>query len=370
MKIKSFLSITLISVSLCSFKNLENKDLLLLKFSKEDVVLLEKSKTSSTEVKNLLSKKNVPIIEYSFKDLELRINYLDDYGNLSKKVLYTNNLDSFICDSYDFYNEFISTTNIFKQSVEFDSGIEPIGSQTIKVLEEPYGYMYFDLTASKYKFSEKASLYFLENNFMFVPGKLARKNGHTEYENYKRYKYSEEFVSMEAMQGEAEMGYDDIIYTGSPVLKDYYPTNSPRTITISSSYDEGWTIGTSGSAGFDSDGPSFEVGASEDSSYTFSYSKSYTQEDPSLTCSVAPRNNDLVEWRFLFREIIEEDGVDDPYLYFSHNGLLGYIFETNNFDEDRNCENEFDLVLNYEFELENETGNRHTIEGSKKVYWR
>lgn len=28
----------------------------------------------------------------------------------------------------------------------------------------------------------------LENNFMFVPGKLARKNGHVEYENYQRDK--------------------------------------------------------------------------------------------------------------------------------------------------------------------------------------
>lgn len=354
MKLRKIIVLFLLPFALTSFKNKEKLA------DYHDTILLKNS--TYIEICSLLYENpdklvlNFDYIENSFSIYEL------ENDRINSSTLYIENgiLNE---EAKEYYESWITkkNNNLEPASTNSSTLIDSIGTRDIRIMDKPYGYIDFTIRPEKYRFSDNASLYFIKVQYSFVTGNYASFTDPDDFENYTRNNGCRELLGLKASQDQADVGYADMIYSGVPVLKDYYPMSSPVSVTINSSYESSTEIGVSTTAGFEGLVPKVEVSGSYTYQSVTSYSKTYTLEEPQMTSSYSLNERDLVQWRFNY---FSNGGVAD----YPNNGEACVIVEINNVQDNRNVENEFLLRIDYISELVNGNKN-HTIEGYKYIHW-
>lgn len=219
-----------------------------------------------------------------------------------------------------------STTNLFSTTLY---------SSSFRKLHKPYGYVDCDYNVKKYRANDVSSLYLIESHIYFTPGKVAKENGSSDYENYYN---SKGYIHLKAQPAEKVVGNDQIRYGGTPVFKDAYPVNSPSKITISSSFSSGTNLGYSFSNGYSLDNVSIEAGVEFGANIGYSYSKSITSDDPVISAQKNAEDAQMFEWNYTYDSVKEE----------TFHLFTGYMFEMNN--EGHDIE-EGDLAFRYNYQL-------------------
>ncbi|MCI8988883.1 MAG: hypothetical protein HFK05_03920 [Clostridia bacterium] len=160
------------------------------------------------------------------------------------------------------------------------------------VLEKEYvnrfsdrGYIVYHIAISEYKVDSESILYIVTVRNSFTPGIVAQYNGESGYGAYKNYRG---FVHMSVEQAydANESYYGDPRRGSVPYKKDYWPINQPSVVTITSSVQQGKTLGYSTKLGFSSEGLSIGGGVSGEYSISYAYSKAITKTEPALSAQL------------------------------------------------------------------------------------
>lgn len=240
-------------------------------------------------------------------------------------------INNYINEEYIDINDALKTNS----SVQSDGKFNLLYSSSFREMKKPFGYIDCDYQISKYRANDVSSLYLLEAHVYFTPGSIAMKNGATGFENYQQMSG---YMHISASRAMHEVGYGQIRYGGTPVFKDAYPVNTPGTITLTSSYQDGTTLGYSFSNGFSSDGISIGSEHSMGKNIIFGYSKAYTTTEPALSAQKNAENPQKFEWYYEYKNIRAE----------TNHMLLGYMFEMNNKGHDLF---EGDLAVEFDYSM-------------------
>ena len=196
-----------------------------------------------------------------FYDLDLSDNVNNSYEitrNNAVVYYYKNNIpyvnsyrsnsteeQDLICDIENYVNEILltideqSTSATFLQRSPYTTekeAFEPLYSGSFREEEKPYGYIDCSYVVKKYRTNDISSLYLIEANVSFTPGKTAKDSGNTSYGNWYN---STGYLKIKATRAESEVGNDQVLYGGTPVFKDAYPINHPEPPITGSSYRNG-----------------------------------------------------------------------------------------------------------------------------------
>lgn len=291
---------------------------------------------SSTYLKDKPNK-DLLIFDYESKIDDEYYGFFYDFESNKTFYLETNSTDltNLRDDLKTFYlesNSKKSVNEIDLASTTDDSLFKEIKSNTISKIEKPYGRMTFTYSLKEYEYNTISSLYLFEVKQYFISGANCIENFE---KDYGKYYNDSEFVHIEALQNEAQMGYDDIVKSGVPKFKDAYPVTKPTTVTVSSSYQIGVNFGYSFRNGFSSKSITLEKEDNYGASINYGYSKSYTTTNPRLT---SQPGEDMCEyqWNYFY-----DNGVDAATNY----QVLGYMFECNRYQNKIDTHNKFDIVL-------------------------
>ena len=85
--------------------------------------------------------------------------------------------------------------------------------------KKPYGYIDCDYVVTKYRANDVKSIYSVEANIYFTPGKIANSLGSTSYGDWYN---SSGYIKIKAMRASNDVGYSQTRYGGTPVFKDAY----------------------------------------------------------------------------------------------------------------------------------------------------
>ena len=201
--------------------------------------------------------------------------------------------------------------------------------------EKPYGYIDIDWTVKKYRASDISSLYIVESHAAFTPGIIAKANDSSGYSNWKNISG---YLHITPRRAQFDVGYGQTRYGGTPVFKDAYPLNNPGTITISSSYNIGMTIGYSFKNGFSLDNISVKQKKNIGLNISYGYNKSYTTTEPALSAQKNASNPQAYEWLYTYKTARSE----------TNHLITGYMFEMNNAGHDLL---EGDLSFRYDYKM-------------------
>ncbi len=300
-----------------------------------------------------------------FYDLDLTDNINDNHEILRNNAVvyyhkdgipfvnsYTTNAtdtESIICDINNYVNEVLSKIEgeielLPIQTQYLTYGIATTGNETFEVLysgsfrkeHKPHGYVDCDYVVRKYRANDISSLYLVESQISFTPGKTAYELGNTDYGSGWLNKSG--YIKIKAERAEHEVGYDQIRYGGTPVYKDAYPVNTPGVVSISSSYNSGANLGYSNTNGFSLYDISIESGNNGSASIEYAYSKTYQNTEPALSAQKDPSDVDKYTWLYTYSDPRNE----------TNNLNLGYLFEMNNSGHDLF---EGDLALRFEYKM-------------------
>ena len=225
---------------------------------------------------NSNDRKQKEIVKYSYyKDAVLHIDVLSSDSFDKNEVL--KEIDSFYNDRTDYEK---SSSNNFKMSANSELFV-PITSGYKRIISKPYGYMDHSYEVKKYRSSDISSLYIVETNSDFIPGSIAYKNGNTSFDEKMRCNFG--FIHLDVPQAIVEIDQSMIRKGGVPVFKDAWPINNPGMVTISSTYNVNTTIGNSYKNGFSLDNISIENQSEYGVNIGYTYSKSYTNQEPRLS---------------------------------------------------------------------------------------
>ena len=274
-------------------------------------------------------KNNIPYV-HSYKsnstEAQSLINDINIYVN--EVLSEMNGEDNIVTTKTDFlrYSPYTTGNEIFE--------VLYVGS--FREEEKPYGYIDCNYTVRKYRANDVSSLYLVEARVFFTPGSVAHELGGTDYENWKNLSG---FVKLKALRASNEVGINQVRYGGTPVYKDAYPVNTPRNITIASSYSQGINLGVSGTFGF-----SFEdivnggIEGDLNENVAYAYSKAYQNTEPALSAQKDPDDVEKFTWLYTYSSPKGE----------TNNFQLGYMFEMNNSGHDLL---EGDLALQFEYQM-------------------
>lgn len=201
--------------------------------------------------------------------------------------------------------------------------------------QKPYGYIDCDYTVRKYRVNDVSSLYLVESDFAFTPGRIARDLGDTRYDTWYN---SSGYAKIKARRAEHEVGYDQIRYGGTPIFKDAFPINGAGTVSITSSYTNSLNIGFSYTGGFSLTNINFDIEGSQNVTYDYTYSKNYTNTEPALSAQKDPADIQKYTWLYTYSMPRNE----------TFHLESGYMFEMNNRGHDLY---EGDLALRFEYRM-------------------
>lgn len=175
-----------------------------------------------------------------------------------------------------------------------------------------YGYITYIINVSEYATSSQGSLYICSVRNLFQPGSVAIKNGDTSFSDYLN---DSGFIHMKV--GQAYDRFDEDFYGkprygGRTFVKDFWPANSPSTVSISSSLESGINFGFSTANGFSLKG---------DGSIDYKYSKTITVDNPRIVVSTDVDTPDKIEWFYEYM-LAPESSVAELTTY--------YMFEMSN----------------------------------------
>lgn len=280
--------------------------------------------------------KDLLIFDYGCKIDNEYYGFFYDYESDQTFYLETNSTDlsNLRDDLKTFYLE--SNSKKSKNEIEMTSTsngslFNEIKSSTISKIEKPYGRMTFTYSLKEYEYNDISSLYLFEVKQFFISGANCIENFE---DGFKKYYNDSQFVHIQAVQTEAQMGYYDIIKSGIPKFKDAYPVTKPATVTITSSYQAGINFGYSFKNGFSLGGLTIEEDSNCGLNVLAGYSKSYTAINPTLT-SQPGQNNCEYQWNYYYKD-------PEPVTNYQ---VLGYMFECNRFQNKIDTHNKFDIVL-------------------------
>lgn len=188
------------------------------------------------------------------------------------------------------------------------------------------GYIVYHIAVSRYTVNSESILFIVTVKSFFVPGVVAQKNGEEGYGNYKN---AEGYVHMTVEQAydANEEAFYGRRWGNIPYKKDFWPLNHPSTVTVTSSMNNGITLGYSTANGF-----------SFGSNIVYGYSKAITQDNPAFSAQVNSSNQAKCEWNYAY----DEDKAE------SYNLTTNYMFEISN-----SCAGlfigDFRLKLDYNF---------------------
>lgn len=171
--------------------------------------------------------------------------------------------------------------------VEFESKEKVVNSQTTlnstttwkkafddggAIVGKPHGKINWNTVAHYTEIYDTSIVYIVETKTEFQPGSILKANGLSGYDDAKN---QEGYMHTSIKR---EPGYYSV--SGfNPIGKDYWPVNSPGTVTVTSGFGIGATIGLSKKDGF-----------SGEITGNYSYSKSYTDSNPSLSAQTLITN--------------------------------------------------------------------------------
>ncbi len=304
-----------------------------------------------------------------FYDIDLSDNVNDNHEILRNNAViyyykdgipfvnsYTTNAtdtESIISDINDYVNEVLYEMEEIEllpiQMHYLTYGIATTGNEIFEELyvgsfrkeHKPYGYVDCDYVVRKYRANDISSLYLVESEISFTPGKTAYELGNSAYEN--KWLNKSGYIKIKAERAEHEVGYDQIRYGGTPVYKDAYPVNAPGVVTISSSYNIGANLGYSNTNGFSLYDINVESGNLGGASIQYSYSKTYQNTEPALSAQKDPSDVEKYTWLYTYSDSRNE----------ANHLNFGYLFEMNNSGHDLF---EGDLALRFEYKMTVESG--------------
>lgn len=287
---------------------------------------------------------NVLIYDYYLDD-----NFGTNIFDLNSAVFYSNingkrvdiinadcpNFNDFKNTIMEFYNE-KSSLKLELISRTIDNNLfQPLYSGSFREVKKPYGYIDVIYTVKKYRANDVSSLYLVESKASFTPGKMAKDNGDKTYGNW--YNNSGYF-HVQGLQAVNELNQATIRTGGIPKFKDAYPENSPGTITVSSSYSIGTTLGYSFTNGFSLDNITISKESSLGLNISYGYDKSYTTSEPALSTQRSSIDSSIYQWTYTYNTSRNE----------TNHLNTGYLFEMNNENHDLF---EGDLSLTYAYKM-------------------
>lgn len=304
-----------------------------------------------TEIKNIISN---PSKIHIFYDINTNDNISSDTAVLNNNACiyyYKNGIphtDTFMSSENDdgtrflevkcFISEKIKQINNQVSLLSDDSHSQifnTLYSGTMRRNGKPYGYIDIDWTIKKYRTNDISSLYLVESHAAFTPGAVAIANDSSGYQAWRNISG---YLHITPRRAQFEVGYGQTRYGGTPVFKDAYPLNNPGTITITSSYNIGTTLGFSYKNGFSLDNISIGQDLNLGLNISYAYNKSYTTTEPALSTQRNASNPQTYEWSYTYSSARSE----------TNHLLTGYMFEMNNTGHDLY---EDDLSFKYDYKM-------------------
>ena len=259
-------------------------------------------------------------------------------SNSDDVVTLKRNIETFVNEKISLAAVSIATYNT--RSVD-TSIFTDLYSGSFRTEEAPYGYIDCDYVVKKYQANTVSSLYIIESHMYFTPGAVAKANGSSAYSS--TWKNKSGYMHLGASQAMAEVGYD-YRYGGTPVFKDAYPVNQPGTLSISSTYSAGINLGYSFTNGFNLDGLYVEGSDTIGANIAYSYSKTYTNQEPALSAQKNADDPQIFEWSYTYNTERSE----------TNHLFTGYMFEMNNSGHNLR---EGDVAFRYDYRMKVHNGD-------------
>lgn len=280
------------------------------------VVIGNYTNLDSLSIKKLV-KKYEKVIIYSSNS-----NYHQKYYvNVDDRIIENNfygNENNTIEDFYNFIKDIDIKISQPKKVFENENPLfSTIYTKSDRLSNKPYGYIDCNHDVLKYRVNDVSSLYIINLNTTFVPGIIAKINDSTGFSDYL---LNSGYIHILPKRAYFEIYYDNIRYGAQPYYKDAFPVNQPNMVTISSTFNEGLTLGYSFTNGFSLDNIYAEVEQNTGLNISFGYSKSISLSNPSFSMQHGFENRDEVQWNYQYHVNMEES--------FHFNS--GYILEMSN----------------------------------------
>lgn len=252
---------------------------------------------------------------------------------LENKTYYLSTTSSTNDEKLDEFKEYFGDVyqtpkrRVKKAASSSESIFKTVKTKSFRQYNKPYGYFNYDFTLKRYDFSDLSSLYLVTVKQGLVSGYVAN---HLDLKGYNDYYFHDAYTKISAIQSKTEVGYGDIRYGGVPVYKDAYPVNSPKSVTLTSSYTVSSTTGASATIGASmADGLYVEGTVYGELTLTEQFTKQYGDTNPSLSTQLTSTKNKY-SWYYRYSTHMNE----------SNNQNLGYLFEMNNRQDGRDVKND------------------------------
>ncbi len=203
------------------------------------------------------------------------------------------------------------------------------------------GYLVYHIAVSEYKVDSESILYIVTVRNSFTPGIVALQNGETGYDSYKNYRGYAHIAVDRAYDAREEEFYGRR-WGNIPYKKDYWPLNQPSDITITSSVQQGKTLGYSLKGGFSASGPNIGGEVSSQYNISYVYTKAVTSDEPIFSAQVNSSDTKICEWNYKYKIVAEQTyHLNTNYMFEIRNSWAGMEI------------GDFRLKLDYSFSVYN-----------------
>lgn len=253
-----------------------------------------------------------------------------------------------------FVNETIASIENYEEVKQDESIFKLLGVHSFYYLNEPYFTLKNKSFLWKYRYSEEASFYILENETDFVPGITAFKDNENIHSNWRNYNNEIKITPEKVRNGDIPLNEDyqeselDEYFgkSGQILFKESFPNSEGEYKRIASKYVKFLTIGHSFINGFDVSFDADQSNYDSGKDVKFPYSKIYDKQDPILKYNHGGKAQSSA-WRYSFRLPTISKNSAKTY----------YLFEMNN--QSDFSESEMMLHFEYQFEVSNGFVNKN-----------
>lgn len=298
-----------------------------------------------------------PSIKYDAPFLANNAYILDSINNVSyafKTATDTDNQGKIGDEIAAFVNETIASIGNYEEVKQDESIFELLGVHNFYYLNEPYFTLKNKSFLWKYRYSEEASFYILENETDFVPGITAFKDNENIHSNWRNYNNEIKITPEKVRNGDIPLNKDyqeselDEYFgkSGQILFKESFPNSEGEYKRIGSKYVKFLTIGYSFINGFDISFSADQSNYDSGKDVKFPYSKIYDKEDPVLKYNHSGKAQSS-SWRYSFKLPTISKNTAKTY----------YLFEMNN--QSDFSESEMMLHFEYQFEVSNGLANKN-----------
>lgn len=275
---------------------------------------------------------------YYYKNNKLSVNsFKSNETNLD--VLFES-IESYVNSHYNEYLISMEKSNQISLQSTNNGLFEYLYSGSFTEELKPYGYVVGEYIISKYRKNDVSSLYLLDSTISFTPGIVAKESGISGYDTW----YNKiNFIKLSAERAQHEVGYDQIRYGGTPVLKDAFPNSNAYKKTIMSTYSPNNVLGFSFTNGFSLNNIDASSSLGTGAYIDFYYNKIYDNSGSlKLNDQIDITNSNKYMWQYSYN-----NGQK-----ITSNMKANYMFEMNNSGHDL-FEGDLAVFFEYEFTVTN-----------------